>query len=145
MTEEVVHAASMISVEQRRDIQTFADAKALATEVFGTVTLAADVLGDGFVLLKDKNKLVNVPFVILSFSFHTDEKTEQEYVVVRLVTINDQKIIITDGGTGIYAQLSDLRGRGIEGGIGVNGLRVSEYEVFVDGKTSMAASHYLSS
>lgn len=133
-----------INVEQRRNITSFAEAKALATEVYGAVTLAAEVLGDGFELLKDKDKLVNVPFIILNYSFHKDEKTGQEYAVVRLVTINDQKVIITDGGTGIYAQLRDLSARGINGAIGVNGLRVSEYEVEVDGKSSVAKTHYLS-
>ena len=122
-------------------------------ELFGGDVLdASSELGDGFEVLDNKDRVVDVPFVLISWSFSTKGKFG-EFVSARLVTEGNGKYVINDGGTGIYAQLrefTDTHG-GRDGGLFVRkGLRKSEYSVDLpDPKTgeivpTPAVTYYLS-
>ena len=140
-----------ITESQLRQIDSFSDAMALAENVYGTVQLSSEVLGDGFTLV-EKDKLVGVPFVLIDYTVHTsttnfDENGEGlKFVTVRCVTEEDKRVAFNDGSTGVARQLRDLAAREIYGGIYVqNGLRASEYEVLdAKGRKSSATTYYLS-
>ena len=140
-----------ITESQLRQIGSFSDAMALAENVYGTVQLSSEVLGDGFTLV-EKDKLVGVPFVLIDYTVHTsttnfDENGEGlKFVTVRCVTQEDKRVAFNDGSTGVARQLRDLAAREIYGGIYVQGgLRASEYEVTdAKGRKSSATTYYLS-
>jgi hypothetical protein len=140
-----------------RDIKSFDDAMALAAQTLGAESIvdASDVLGNGFTILQksDKDRLIGMPFIILSYDFHigdfgtTEDGGNGYYVSIMLVTKDGGRYILNDGGTGIYAQLDEHNGRSqTPGGLVVNGgLRKSEYEYTDEatGKKSAAATFYL--
>lgn len=96
----------------------------------------------------EKAELVGVPFYMRSWRFAIDGETERPYVVVHAVTKANDLVILTDGSTGIFAQLSKLSAERIktghatpfENGLVANGLRYSEYMVDADGKPIKAGS-----
>lgn len=123
------------------DIDNLADARA----ALGNVVSATDVLGDGAEFITDKNVLVGSPFLILDWHFIVDEKTEREYVNVLIMGANGAKARFNDGGTGVYAQLSDVSSRmGVVGIEVKGGLRRSDYVKEVNGKKESATTYYLS-
>lgn len=144
-------ADTVFSDTELRGITSFEDALALVQETYGDVLDAADEIGSGFVLLKDKNKLVDVPFIILSFSFPEGDFTDENglkshFSVMRVVTERGDRYVVVDGSTGIYDQLDQFYGRsGRNGGMMVKGgLRRSDYEYTdAQGKTSPASTYYL--
>lgn len=91
-------------------IDSFADLQRLFAEK-GIAVEAASEYGTGFTLLKDKARLVGVTFAIVEWKYvesdkYTDEHGNRNtFVVVELVTINNEKYVITDGGVGICEQL----------------------------------------
>lgn len=149
-------ARRMFTTEQLRSIKSFDDLGSLIKETGTDVVNAAELIGDGFELIKDKDSLVGVPFVIVDFQFTTSkDRTDPEtgeptqFVTARLVTETNRKLIINDGSTGIRDQ---LRSVGEIGGAVLyvpRGLRVSEYQVEIVGKngkthTEPAKTYYLS-
>lgn len=136
------------TVSELRNVETWQDAIALLQNKGIEVHQASDVLGDGFALVdsKSKRRLVGVPFIILSYSFVKSEKIKgKEFVTVRLVTRNNERLIINDGSTGVYEQLKMCHESGIESLFVTKGLRVSEYE-YTDpnsGEVSQAETYYL--
>jgi len=95
---------------------------------------------------KDKGKLVGIPFVIVHFEFHPG--TFGEFVSLWVLTSKDERYIVNDGSTGIYAQCRKLLDtKGIDSMITCReGLRVSEYE-YTDkatGEKRPAKTYYLS-
>lgn len=91
-------------------IDSFADLQRLFAEK-GIAVEAASEYGTGFTLLKDKARLVGVTFAIVEWKYVDSDKYTDEhgnpntFVVVELVTINNEKYVITDGGVGIKDQL----------------------------------------
>lgn len=138
--------SSTFSDEDLRGITTFADAVALATDQFQEIDTISETLGTGFQVLSkdDKESLVGIPFLILSFRFVPGDFGEP-YVSMVVVTRpakdgSVKKYILNDGGTGIRAQLEayqQLPGKeGKSGGLYVDkGLRVSRYHT--DPKTGV--------
>lgn len=134
-----------------RTISSFEDALALAEHTFGDVLDATTEIGSGFVRLENKDRLCDETFIILSFSltegdFIGDDGFKQHFAAVRVVTKSGGKYWFTDGGTGIYRQLEDLKTRSNRGG-GIlvnNGLRKSTYE-WEDDKGNMqpGVTYYL--
>lgn len=122
-----------------RNVETFEDAFELASIAFGGVADATTEIGDGFELLEDKNDLVGVPLIILTFSLHDGDYqrdgTQTKFVSMRVMTKSNRKYIVNDGGTGIAEQLVDYAKRtGKAGGLGVpHGFRVSSYNHPVHG------------
>lgn len=121
-------------------------ARTALEQAYGAVLDSSVLFGDGSEFLKDKDVLVGSPFVVCDFRFVTDEKTGNEYVNVLIMGRDGSKARFNDGGTGVYAQLKQVHQE--YGVIGIqckNGLRKSEYEKEVDGKTQRAVTYYLSS
>lgn len=118
-------------------ISSFQDALAFANSQ-GAVIHASE-LGDGFQLLKEKDKLIGVPFVIIQVRQNESEYDDNAvYSVIRLVTERGSKVVIVDGGTGINAQVTNL-GEGVGGILVPGGLRRSDYQY--EGKP--ASTYYL--
>lgn len=86
----------------------FDDAMALVNEKLGGEVIDSADLGDGFGVLDTKNKgqLIGVTFFILSAQFSQGDNGE--FVSCRIVTKDGRKLILNDGGTGIYEQLKTL-------------------------------------
>lgn len=110
------------------------------------------IIGDGFVLIEDKDKLLGRPMLILEWANYQGD--HGPFVTVRAMTNDGERIIFNDGSTGIRSQLDKIaKHRGVtpdwkervSGGIAINGLRVSEYD-YTDpntGKVSKARTYYL--
>lgn len=117
--------------DEYRDIQTMDDAIALFQDRTGaSVVDASEEIGDGFYLIEDKDKLVGVPMLLLSWSFNASDRSTKPFVSVRAIARfgprNDEKVVFNDGGTGIRDQLDKFKGT--MGGVFVpHGLRKSEY------------------
>lgn len=117
-----------------------------ARAVLPVVVSATDVLGDGAEFITDKNVLVGSPFLVLDWHFIVDEKTEREYVNVLIMGANGKKARFNDGGTGVYAQLSQVsQSHGVVGIEVKGGLRRSDYlKEMPNGKKESATTYYLS-
>lgn len=137
--------------------ESFEDALAYFNANEGIVNIG-DVAGDGYILTRDKEQLVNVPFVVIDWRDVVDDATARMYATIRLITSDGRKYRINDGSTGIYQQLTEIRDRhGLSRGIAVaKGLFKSEYLVSNDehnygqvvakdysGKKGPAATYYL--
>jgi len=122
-------------------IDNIADARA----AMKLVVKSSDVIGDGAEFITDKNKLVEVPFLVLDWKFITDEETQREYVNVLIMGVNGDKARFNDGSTGIYAQLKQVSENVGKVGIEVKqGLRRSDYIKVINGKNEKATTYYLS-
>lgn len=110
-------------------IQSFEDAiKALAAE--GVVAVDSTEYGDGFELCKDKDRLVDTPFVIM----RTQCNPEGDYGVfttLYVVTGDGRKLVINDGSKGLSAQIDKLGDKAI-GLVCRHGLVKSEFFVSED-------------
>ena len=118
----------------------------------GLATANASDLGNGFVLLanKDKPKLIGVSLVILDWRFNAGD--HGEFVSMMVLTKDGKKYIVNDGSTGIYENMKALT-RKLGGGRAVTyvpkGFTQSDYmfdEVQKDGSTvrKPATTFYLS-
>lgn len=111
-----------------RSLVTFEDATRLLTEAFGEIADATTEIGDGFTMLDDKDTLINVPLILLHWTFAPGD-FGKEFVIARAMTDRGDKVILTDGGTGLSVQLSEYTKRtGKNGGLLCpRGLRKSDY------------------
>lgn len=113
-----------------RSISSFEDAvNLLAQEMGGELHYADEVLGDGFGdVIDNKDDLIGKPLVFLSWKFNLNGEFG-EFVIARVVTADGQKMILTDGSTGIKKQLMDhTYQHNTHGGLIVRkGLRKSDY------------------
>lgn len=123
-----------------RSLESFDDAMALLAETYGEVQDATKVIGSGFSLTdtNGKYRLIGEPFVVVRMMFpqsteHKDSDTGEwlHYAVLHIMTRDGRKLIITDGGVGIYRQCEEWSVReNRKGGLYVpGGLRVSEYDL----------------
>lgn len=128
-SQEIEKVHPSIAPEALAEITDFASAVDLAQSVYGqeNVVVASDVLGDGFKMLDNKSQLLGLGFFAVAWNFSMGD--HGEFVAVKLVTEDNRKLVITDGSTGIYAQLAAYsKNTGRYGGLFVRkGLRVSEY------------------
>jgi len=112
----------------------FAEAQAEAERIAG-VEYATVVLNPYAPLNQDKSPLVDRPFVIRHVRFQTDKVTGANYLNMWVVRDDDALFRVTDGSTGIYAQMTQLVEERLDsdhptpydGFIVANGLRFSEY------------------
>lgn len=121
-----------------------ADARRALEAAHGAVLSASTVFGDGSEFIKDKDRMVGVPFIVCDWHFNVDPSTDREYVNVLVMNANGDKARFNDGSTGVYAQLKKVSEE--FGVIGIEckfGLRKSEYEVEIDGKKQKATTYYL--
>lgn len=109
------------------NLTSFEDAMRLVLEKTGDAVMAHDVIGNGFRMLDDKSKLVDVPLMILEWKFL--DGTFGQFVNMLLMTKNNEKFIVSDG-SGILPQLQEVTERtGRTAGLGVlHGFTKSEYE-----------------
>lgn len=148
-TQDVVERVSF-ATQDMRNIESFDDAIALLVEAGIPVQDATDAIGDGFVLLdsKDKDKLVDVPCLFVTWSFNAGDY-EGEYVAARVVAKLGNgtlgKYVVIDGGEGICKQLRDYTTEyGVSGGLkAFGGLTRSDYEKEIDGKMTPATTYYV--
>lgn len=115
------------SNDELLNISSFQDAVALLESKGADITLAHEVIGNGFALLDDKKKLVDVPFLILQWRFLAGNFGE--YVNMLVITQKNEKYIVSDG-SGMPEQMREFTARtGQTAGMAVlHGLTVSEYE-----------------
>jgi hypothetical protein len=109
-TKEV--ATTDISRDQLAEMENFADAiKAL--QALGGEVINSDILGDGFSLLKEKEKLVGVPLMFVTWNFSQGDFGEMvsARVIAEFPNNNYVKYVINDGSTGMYQQLRDATDR----------------------------------
>lgn len=113
-----------------RAITSFDEALALTEQTLGhEVVNASDEMGNGFTILPttDKDKLVGVRFLIMSFDFHAGDNGT--YVSCQIVTEDGRRLVLNDGSTGICDQLITWNQKtNRSGGLLVNGVRRSEYD-----------------
>lgn len=126
------------------NIQSWEDAAALV----GAVPEAADVIGDGFTLLKDKSALIDKPCIFVTWSWSDGDYTDEfitARVIVRYEDGNIGKYIINDGGLGLNQQLKQYtQETGSQKGLFVaKGLTRSDYEREIDGKKKQVSTWYL--
>lgn len=145
-SQEVAEKFPTIPADALADMSSFEEAVAIAREYYGAenVVEAADVLGDGFKTLENKVTLIGVPFFIVSWNFVNGD--HGEYVLARVITQDNQKLIITDGSRGIKEMLANYsKSSSRYGGLFVRkGLRKSDYTYTDDqGKDQSATTYYL--
>jgi hypothetical protein len=92
--------------ETLRNIASFEDAFALATELYGDVTDVTEELGNGFTLITDKAPLVGKEMIVVSCAFSDGDFGQ--FASVAAVTKDGGKFIFNDGSTGVYNQLFEL-------------------------------------
>lgn len=117
----------IITNDNLRDIKSMEDAIALLD---GQVDNSADVIGTGADILSgaDKDKLLGIPFLAISWSFNLGDFGP--FVSINVITDKGDKYVINDGSTGIRDQLvafTDQSGRQT-GLLCRKGLRKSEYD-----------------
>lgn len=141
----------------RADVQRITDANLREMRDFDSVVSqittdlpmlsSADHIGSGSELIKDKERLVGVPFIALRWHFaETDDYDSAYFVTVHVLTKHGDRLVFNDGTKGgIRDQLMELSqntGR-FEMLVCEKGLRLSEYTVELDGKKTKATSYYI--
>lgn len=128
-SQEITTVEPIFSAKEYRQITSFDDAIALLSDAGVVPANAADELGDGFEMLDDKNSLIGVPLIFLNWTFHPGDYGEP-FVSAHVVTQDNRRYIVNDGGTGICAQLREWTERtGRNAGMyAAKGLRKSEYD-----------------
>lgn len=137
----------LIADHELRDIESVADLMDLITDSEEPALDAADFVGSGSELLKDKERLVSVPFWAVQWRFNqSDDYEDAWFVSVQILTEHGEKFVINDGTQGgIRDQLHAVTRK--TGKMNFfrcsKGLTVSEYTVIEDGKKKKARSYYI--
>lgn len=98
---EIELAKRSLTPEQLKGIDSY---DAVFADEFGEYIDSSD-LGDGFAM-GDKAQLVGKEFAIIDWEYGKNNDYGNQFIIVRLVTKDPfQKLIITDGSTGIMRQL----------------------------------------
>lgn len=154
-TNEIKRSTSIFSSEELLKADSWDAILALVAEKTHAAN-AHDELGDGYDLLKDKNRLVGVPVLFVQWDIrvgdYENNGVKSEYVSAHVAvqtTRGLQRYIVNDGSTGMSQQLVDYSNRtGQFGGLyAPRGLRKSEYE-YTDpatGKVTPAETFYIDS
>lgn len=127
-------------------VDNLADARQAIAEAGVALLSSSTLFGDGSEFIKEKDKLVGVPFLVLEWRFIMDEDTHREYVNVLVMNGQGAKARFNDGSTGVYQQLKQVTDEmGVVAIECRGGLRKSDYTFTNDkGETSKAATYYLS-
>ena len=89
---------------------------------------ATDVIGDGFSILEEKAQLVDVPLMILSARFTTENARGEGYWSIRVITKSGEKFVVNDGGYGIAQAMDTLKVKAAKFPVYVpHGLRRRDY------------------
>lgn len=158
-TKDLVNPA-LLAREEINLAVTFEEALAIAAQKTGLTSDALAFIGSPYTVLKgtDKDKLVDEPLFVRNWRFAMDDETEREYAVMHVVTKREvmpdmgSLFIITDGSTGICAQLraetekrvGDSHPTPTQNLLIPNGLTRSDYTIEGDdGKPQDATTFYL--
>lgn len=122
-----------------QNLQSFDDAVELLTRQYGTIEDANRVIGSGFSLLDGhgKARLIGEPFLVVhamfpeSSDYKNADGSAAHYAVAHIITKDGRKLILTDGGVGVYQQLEEwcLRSGRFGGLMVAGGLRESTYDL----------------
>lgn len=143
---DVAKPAQIFTTDELADLNSFDDALKLLQSKIGeeNIVSADQEIGDGFKLLDNKDQLMEVPFLAVSWDFHQGE--HGEFVAVKLMTKDGAKYILNDGSTGIRDQLIAFTNKkGLQAGLFcAKGLRRSDYEYEDEkGEKKKAKTYYL--
>lgn len=147
-TNDVAVVTPEISSPDLLSIGSFEDALNLMKEVYGTdnVVTADSLIGDGFRLLKNKDLVCETALAIVKWDFKMG-KFSDNFVIMWVVTRDNAKYIVTDGGVGVCQQLWDItRNTGRKGGlVCANGFVRSDYPYTdeVTGELKEASTYYI--
>lgn len=135
-----------------REISTIEDAFLLLRQQGVKIDNASEAIGDGFPLMKDKERLLSSPLLLLSWSFQEgDQQPDPDrpghflpFVAVKCINQANQKFTVTDGSTGICRQLAEYTAAtGKSAGMFASrGLRKSEYDL-PDGSGGRGTTYYI--
>lgn len=105
----------------------FADALAIAEQLYGTVPAISEEFGNGFSIVEDKGVLVGKKFLLLKWGFSQGDFGV--FCSAAVVTADGGKYILNDGSTGICDTLREFstRTQRYGGFVAQRGLRVSQY------------------
>lgn len=141
---------TLFSDDELAELHSTSDVNELLANA-GIVPESFDDYGSGFSVLEDKRQLIKVPFYILEWRVNAGDMGEFTSLVA--MTERGDKYVVNDGSTGIHEQLAavvkrreakGITGPALRAGLVVRkGLRVSDYEVEIDGKMSKASTFYL--
>lgn len=140
MTDTTVATRGM-DKEQYETALTFSDAVTEATNAGLGREDMLTVLNPYEAMNQDKSALLDVPFMIRHVAFLVDEKTQNGYLNMWVITENDKLYRVTDGSTGIHKQMLALVGKRLEEGhktpydyfVVPGGLRSSTFDVDASG------------
>lgn len=132
----------------------FDEAVAALSGTFTVDTVSADLIGDGYEMMKDKGKLVNIPMVLLQWQFSNPENESfgSKYVIITAMTVAGRRIRFVDGSTGVCEELWNFTNARAKAGnttpnVGLilpDGLSKSEYTyIGEDGKEAEATTFHL--
>jgi hypothetical protein len=131
-----------------RAIESFDDAIALTQVEMGEIVAADQVIGDGFAIVTDKDSLIGKPLLFMSWTFHSGDYGT--FVSAQCAARNESggvsKVILNDGSTGVFQQLSDYTNSTDKMGglLARHGLRRSDYTYTGDdGKEKPASTYYI--
>lgn len=143
-TETAVETIDGFNEDQLRAVESLTDVLQMTG---GNVGQISKVLGNGFSVLDNKAALLDTEFVIVRCGFHKSEVgSKKEFVTLHVVTTDGRKLVVNDGGSGIYAQAKEMvKMYGRVAPLHVpKGLRASTYDYTdADGNTSEATTYYL--
>lgn len=130
---EAIPGLARIPDEDLRTIASFEDAIRLGAELHGEVVNLAEELGTGFSIV-EKSTLVGEKLVLIEWRFLDGDYGDDGYVFITAVTGKNEKVLITDGSTGIRDQLREYTARTSRfGGAFIpRGLRESQYDICGD-------------
>lgn len=140
--------SDLVPLDVLREIKTPADLEAYLVAASGVELSYGEEISDGFDVLENKDRLIDVPLILVDWNMFESKDFGGKVLTIRLMTLTGERYRISDGSTGIMAQLLEVSNiRVKEGhktpmqGLGVrNGLRKSSYWVSVaDGKAMSEA------
>jgi hypothetical protein len=113
---DIVPSRPMPSANQLRAIQDMEDALTVLADTYGADVViedAADAIGDGFSVTKDKDQFIGIRCIIVNFTFSIGDYEKDdgsgekgEFATVWIVSARG-KFKFADGSTGIAKQLRD--------------------------------------
>lgn len=150
MSTDITPSRPILSANQLREMGDFDDALTVLADTFGPdieIEEAADAIGDGFSITKDKDQFVGQHLLIVNFAFNEGDYEKDdgsgekgEFATVWVMSARG-KHKFADGSTGVAKQLRDYFDRtGRTYLRATNGLRRSEYTT-PDGKP--AKTYYI--
>ncbi len=144
------------SEEALLNAETYADFERLVREQHGDIETAAEVLGDGFSILRkdDKGRLAGIPVLVMSWTWNKGDY-DTPFVSLRVIARFPGgamgKYIVNDSGAGIAEQIAKYEiakerktGKRPSGGLFLQkGFTASTYDKEIDGKTITATTYYI--